>query len=124
MRKKATAVLYDIEAIASGLSKAGRGKTLASFNNCSIGVARFSVHPLWERHPASDEFLQVFEGELDLTLLTKGGPLEATLRPGCVFVVPRGLWHSPRPRGSVTMLFMSDAEGTEVSNRRDPRISN
>jgi hypothetical protein len=82
VRKKAIAVAHDIEAIARGLSNAGRGKRLASFNNCSLGVARFSVHPLWERHPASDEFLQVFEGELDLTLLTEDGPLEATLGPG------------------------------------------
>ena len=123
MPKKAMPVGHDIGVIAGGLSKTGRGKTLASFNNCSLGVARFSTHPLWERHPASDEFLQVFDGELDLTLLTEDGPpVEATLRPGFVFVVPRGLWHSPRPRGSVTMLYMSDAEGTEVSDRKDPRI--
>lgn len=117
-------VAHDIQAIASGLSTRGRGKTLASFNNCSVGVARFSTHPLWERHPAGDELLQVFEGELDLTLLTEDGRVEATLRPGSVFIVPRGLWHSPRPRGTVTMLFVSDTEGTEVSDKKDPQGSN
>lgn len=85
-------------------------------------MARFSTHPLWERHPVSDELLQVFEGQLDLTLLTEDGLVEATLRAGSVFVVPRGVWHSPRPRGQVTMLFMSDAEGTEVSDKKDPRV--
>jgi mannose-6-phosphate isomerase-like protein (cupin superfamily) len=121
--KTAMISAHDIQAIAGGLSKAGRGKTLASFNNCTVGVARFSAHPSWERHPAGDELLQVFEGELDLTLLTEDGPMETTLRPGSVFVVPRGLWHSPRPRGFVTMLFVSDPEGTEVSNKKDPRLS-
>jgi mannose-6-phosphate isomerase-like protein (cupin superfamily) len=115
---------HDIQATASKLRKNSRGQKLASFNGCSVGVARFSAHPLWERHPAGDEFLQVFEGELDITLLTDDGPIEATLRPGSVLVVPRGLWHSPRPRGSVTMLFVSNTEGTQVSNERDPRISN
>jgi len=86
-------------------------------------------HQVFEHHliergivAVSDELLQVFEGQLDLTLLTEVGPVEATLRPGSVFVVPRGVWHSPRPRGLVTMLFMSDAEGTEVSDKRDPRV--
>jgi mannose-6-phosphate isomerase-like protein (cupin superfamily) len=96
---------------------------LGSFNGCTLGVAKFASHPLWERHPASDELLQVFEGELDLTVLTDNGPVEITLRPGSVFVVPCGLWHSPRPKGSVSMMFMSNDEGSEISNRKDPRRS-
>ena len=114
---------HEIKTIAAGLPPRGRGKTLSSFNGCTLGVAKFATHPLWERHPASDELLQVFEGELDLTVLTDDGPLEMTLRPGSVFVVPRGLWHSPRPRGSVSMLFMSDDSGSEMSNKKDPRTS-
>jgi|KBSMisStandDraft_5_1062788.scaffolds.fasta_scaffold1343364_1 mannose-6-phosphate isomerase-like protein (cupin superfamily) len=112
---------HDIRAIAGGLSPKGRGKTLSTFNNCKLGVARFSSHPLWERHPASDELLQVFEGELDLTVLSPAGPIEMTLRPGSVFVVPKGLWHSPRPRGMVSLLFMSNDAGSEISNKKDPR---
>lgn len=112
---------HNIKTIAAGLPPRGRGKVLTSFNGCTLGVAKFAKHPLWERHPASDELLQVFDGELDLTVLTDDGPLEMTLRPGSVFVVPRGLWHSPRPRGSVSMLFMSDDRGSEVSNKKDPR---
>ena len=112
---------HDVKTLASALSPKGRGKILASFNGCKMGVARFASHPLWERHPASDELLQVFEGELDLTVLSKDGPLELTLRPGSVFIVPRGLWHSPRPRGQVSMLFLSNDEGSEISNKKDPR---
>ncbi|WP_370655481.1 cupin domain-containing protein [Candidatus Binatus sp.] len=115
---------HDIRATASKLRKNSRGRALAAFDCCSVGVARFSAHPRWERHPAGGEFLQVFEGELDLTLLTADGPIETTLRPGSVFVVPRGLWHSPRPRGAVTLLYISNTEGTEISNERDPRIPN
>ena len=60
------------------------GQALASFNGYTVGVSRFSTDPLWERHPAGDEFLQVFEGELDITVLTPEGPVESTLRPGAV----------------------------------------
>jgi mannose-6-phosphate isomerase-like protein (cupin superfamily) len=114
-------VAHDVLRVGSGLRPNSRGQALASFNGCTVGVSRFSTHPLWERHPAGDEFLQVFEGELDLTVLTADGPVESTLRPGDVFVVPKGLWHSPRPRGMVTLLFIGRAAGTEVSNAQDPR---
>jgi len=112
---------HDILSVVAGLVPKSRGTALASFNGCTLGVAKFASHPLWERHPASDELLQVFDGELDLTVLTDSGAVEMTLRPGSVFVVPRGMWHSPRPRGSVSMMFMSNDKGSEVSNRKDPR---
>lgn len=114
---------HDILATAAKARSNRSGKSLGSFDGCALGVARFSEHPLWERHPAGDEMLQVIEGELDLTVLTGTGPVEMTLRPGSVFVVPRGLWHSPRPRGLVTLMHLSNAEGSEVSNKKDPRAS-
>ena len=114
-------VAHDILLVAGGLRLDGRGQELASFNGYSVGVSRFATHPLWERHPAGDELLQVFDGELDMTVLTPDGPVDTTLRPGAVFVVPRGLWHSPRPRGTVTLLYVVKAKGTSVSNAKDPR---
>ena len=54
-------------------------------------------------------------------MLTDDGPLDTTLRPGSVFVVPKGLWHSPRPRGTVTLFFVGRPQRTEVSNAEDPR---
>ena len=116
-------IVHDILQAGSGLRLNSRGQSLAAFNGCTVGVSRFSTHPLWERHPAGDELLQVFEGELDITGLTPDGPHEATLRPGAVFIVPKGMWHSPRPRGTVTLFFVGKSKGTEVSNAEDPRGS-
>ena len=116
-------VAHDILQVGSGLRPHSRGQALTSFNGCTVGVSRFSAHPLWERHPGGDELLQVFEGELDMTVLTPEGPVETTLRPGAVFVVPKGLWHSPRPRGTVTLFFVGKTKRTEVSNAKDPRDS-
>ena len=93
-----------------------------SLNQCTVGIARFSAHPLWERHSTGDELLHVIEGTLDLTVLAEDGPVELTLDPGQVFIVPQGLWHSPRPRGSVTLLFSTPSEGTTVSDAKDPRL--
>jgi len=36
------------------------------------------------------------------------------------FVVPKGFWHSPRPRGMVTLLYVGKTRGTQVSNDEDP----
>ena len=116
-------IAHDILEARSALRPNGRGQALASFNGCTVGVSCFSAHPLWERHPAGDELLQVFEGELDITVLTAEGPVESTLRPGAIFVVPKGLWHSPRPRGMVTLLYVGKTEGTQISNDEDPRES-
>lgn len=113
--------LSSSDVLEAAIRSRGRGVALDAFNGCSVGVARFAKHPLWEMHPAADEFLQVFEGELDLTVLAAGRTVETTLKPGAIFVVPKGVWHSPRPRGTVTLLFVSDTRGTKISNRKDPR---
>ena len=105
--------VHDLHSAVSGLS--GRQvQDFGSLNQCTVGVARFSRHPRWERHPAGDELLHVIDGRLDLTVLTHSGPVDATLDSGSVFLVPRGLWHSPRPRGTVTLLFATPREGTEA----------
>jgi hypothetical protein len=70
-------IAHDILEAGSGLRPNSRGQALASFNGCTVGVSRFSAHPLWERHPAGDELLQVSEGELDITVLTPEGPVES-----------------------------------------------
>ena len=111
---------HDVQAAIQQLVGEG-GCEFGSLNQCTVGIARFSTHPLWERHEAGDELLYVIDGRLDLTVLADEGSVEMSLGPGQVFVVPQRLWHSPRPRGSVTLLFATPHDGTTVSNQQDPR---
>jgi mannose-6-phosphate isomerase-like protein (cupin superfamily) len=97
-------------------------RELGSLNECTLGVIRFSGETPWERHPGGDELLHVLEGEVDLTVLTDSGPVDATIGQGSIFVVPRGLWHRQRPRPSVTLLFATPVEGGEHSWAEDPRV--
>lgn len=90
-------------------------------NGYTVGVSRFSTHPLWERHPAGDEFLQVFEGELDITLLTPEGPVESTLRRGVISVVPKGLWHVAAARDGDAALCR-EGEGHRSLERESSGI--
>jgi quercetin dioxygenase-like cupin family protein len=99
----------------------GAMRELGSLNQCMLGVLRFSGETPWERHPAGDELLHVLAGEVDVTVLTDTGPVDATVTAGSIFVVPRGLWHRQRPRPSVTLLFATPVEGGEHSWAEDPR---
>ena len=97
-----------------------RGRALASLDGMPLLVSRFDAHPKWEIHPQGDELLQVIEGELEVTLLTDDRPT-LVLAVGDVFVVPRDTWHSPVPRGTVTLLSTARYDGTRVSDLDDPR---
>ncbi|MDP3208488.1 MAG: cupin domain-containing protein [Rhodoglobus sp.] len=95
-------------------------RVLASFNRCMVGVIRFSGETPWERH-VEDELLYVVEGEVDVTVLADHGAVEATIRQGSIFVVPKGLWHRQRPRPVVSLLFLTPETGTEASRANDPQ---
>jgi len=74
---------------------------------------------VWEMHPAGDEVVVLLSGDIDFILRTDDG--DRTLRvtePGDYIVVPKGLWHTARPRAPTTMLFITPGEGTE--NRDEP----
>jgi mannose-6-phosphate isomerase-like protein (cupin superfamily) len=90
-------------------------------NRFDLGVSRFSTHPKWEIHAESDELLVGIAGELEVTLLLPDGSQQVTIGPGDLFVVPRNVWHSPKPRGEVSLLSMASYGGTRVSDRDDPR---
>lgn len=96
-------------------------RMLTPFNQCTLGVVRFSGQTPWERHPDGDELLHVLEGEVDVTVLTNGGPVHATVCAGSIFVVPRGQWHRQLARLAAALLFATPTETTENSWAEDPR---
>jgi len=69
----------------------------------------------WEIHPNGDEIVCLISGSAEMTLEHAGGKTEtASLeQPGSFVLVPRGTWHTARPRVPTTMLFVTDGEGTQ-----------
>src|SRR6266446_1899836 len=126
-------IAHDLRAALSGLPElaiassttdeeaAAAVRPIASLDQCTLGVMRYSGLTPWERHPDGDELLHPLEGEVDVTLLTDSGPTHVTVRAGSVFVCRRGLWHRQRPRPAVTMFFGTPTENEEVSWAEDPR---
>jgi uncharacterized cupin superfamily protein len=94
---------------------------LAAFNQCMLGLTRFSGRSPWERHPDGDEFLHVLEGDVDFTILTDERPVQLTVSAGSVFVCPRGLWHRQYSKSGATLLFATPPKGSEISWADDPR---
>jgi quercetin dioxygenase-like cupin family protein len=70
----------------------------------------------WEIHPRGDEFVYLLSGDVEFVLWLDGR--ERTVRvdnPGRYVVVPRGTWHTARPRAPTSMLFVTPGEGTRNS---------
>ena len=79
-------------------------------------VSRFSFDepwPSWEMHPKGDELVYLLEGDTDLVLLQDGREEAVRVRvPGDYVAIPKGVWHTARPHGPTTMLFITPGEGT------------
>ncbi len=95
---------------------------VAKIGNLTLGVMSYSGLTPWERHPDGDELLLALDGELDVTVLTDEGPVTRKLRAGEAFVCPQGLWHRQNAAKSVSMLYGTPIETSEISMADDPRV--
>ncbi len=95
---------------------------LAAFNDGAVGVfwCGAGTSP-WERHPDDDEFLQVIEGEVVITVLTDTDSVDTAVAAGSAFVVPKGLWHRQHIPERAKELYVTPG-ASEHSNAEDPRI--
>jgi mannose-6-phosphate isomerase-like protein (cupin superfamily) len=95
-------------------------RTVATYNNNDIMVAKLEGPFHWHKHEETDDFFLVLKGTLDIELRDR----TVGLHPGDVFVVPRGVEHRPVARGEVHILLI---EPTGTPNTGDkataaPRI--
>ncbi len=93
---------------------------IAKVGKLSIGVMSYTGQTPWERHGA-DELLLALDGELEITVLTDEGPVKRGLRAGEAFVCPQGLWHRQVAEKSVSMMYGTAIETSEISMADDPR---
>jgi len=95
--------------------------SITRFDQCTLGLTKFTGLTPWERHPGGDELLYAVDGVVELTVLTDDGPVQTSIGAGSVFVCPRGLWHRQLARESVTIVYGTATETTEISFADDPR---
>lgn len=77
-------------------------RIVAALNGQLVKLAKLKGEFVWHAHENEDELFYVVQGELIMRLRDREVPLKA----GDLFVVPRGVEHSPSsPRGASVMLF-------------------
>jgi mannose-6-phosphate isomerase-like protein (cupin superfamily) len=81
-------------------------RVAARVNDYDVKIAKAKGEHVWHVHDATDEFFQVLDGQLDISLRDADG-IETTvvLRQGDVFVVPSGLMHKPSSPGCSVLMF-------------------
>ncbi|MEV6705724.1 cupin domain-containing protein [Micromonospora wenchangensis] len=87
-------------------------KVVARLNDYEIKVVKVRGEFVWHTHEDTDELFLVVSGELTIQL--RDG--NVVLRPGQLFVVPRGVEHCPVADGEVHALLI---EPTGVVNTGD-----
>lgn len=88
-------------------------RIVGAFNGHDLMVVKVLGEFVWHDHPETDDFFMVLSGELIIDLPDGA----VTLRPGEVYVVPKGVQH--RPRAAVeTHLLLIEPAGTP--NTGDP----
>jgi mannose-6-phosphate isomerase-like protein (cupin superfamily) len=78
-------------------------RIVARYNDNEVRLVKVEGEFMWHQHDETDELFLVLEGQLDIELRDR----TIELRPGELFVVPRGTEHRPCARqGEVKMLLM------------------
>jgi len=70
--------------------------------------------PTWEMHPSGDEIVCLLSGAVTFLLEEAHRTHEIELSDnGSYVVVPKGTWHTAKPREQCRMLFITPGEGTQ-----------
>lgn len=77
-------------------------RVVAELNDYQCKVVRIEGDFVWHSHPETDELFLVLDGELRIDF--RDGAV--TIRPGELYVVPRGVEHKPFAAREVRMLLV------------------
>lgn len=86
----------------AGFTEHWQPRTVAEFNGHDIMVVKAEGEFVWHKHDETDDLFLVLRGELTIELRDRS----VTLRPGELFVVPRGVEHRPVAREEVHLLLI------------------
>ena len=91
-------------------------RTVARMNENDVMVVKVKGEFTWHKHDDTDDFVLVLKGVLQIRLRDR----TVTLRPGELFVVPKGVEHQPCAEEEVHLLLI---EPTGTPNSGDPRTA-
>ena len=83
-------------------------RVVATMNDHDVMVVRVEGEFVWHSHPETDDFFLILDGELDIELRDR----TITLRPGELYVVPKGIEHRPVARNGEVQMLLIEPRGT------------
>ena len=92
----------DLRAKSALIGELWSPRVVAELNDYQFKVVRIQGDFVWHDHPETDEAFLVLEGELRIDF--RDGAV--TIRPGELFVVPKGVEHKPYAAGEVKMMLV------------------
>jgi mannose-6-phosphate isomerase-like protein (cupin superfamily) len=87
-------------------------RTVAQFNDCDVMVVKVKGEFIWHKHDDTDDFFLVLKGVLDIELRDR----TVTLRPGQMYIVPKGVEHRPVAREEVHLLLIEPTGTPNTGN--------
>src|ERR1043165_8760343 len=91
-------------------------RTVTTYNGHDVMVAKLKGEFIWHKHDETDDFFLVLKGVLDIELRDRTW----TLKPGEMFIVPKGVEHRPVAREEVHILLI---EPTGTPNTGDAKTA-
>ena len=88
-------------------------RTVAEFNGHDVMVVKAQGEFVWHKHDETDDFFLVLRGELTIEL--RDGSV--TLRPGQLYIVPKGVEHRPVAKEEVHLLLIEPSGTPNTGDR-------
>ncbi|WFU45051.1 cupin domain-containing protein [Bradyrhizobium sp. CB82] len=88
-------------------------RTVATFNDCDVMVVKVKGEFNWHKHDDTDDFFLVLKGNLDIELRDR----TVTLKPGELYIVPRGVDHRPVAHEEVHLLLIEPTGTPNTGNK-------
>ncbi|MGJ7905892.1 cupin domain-containing protein [Actinopolyspora sp. H202] len=109
----------DIADKLSRVSEHWAPKVVARLNDYEIKVVKVQGEFVWHTHEDTDELFLVVDGELTIQL--RSG--DVRLRPGQLYVVPRGVEHCPVAEGEVHAVLMEPRGVVNTGDATDSSLT-
>lgn len=106
----------DLAAILSTINDPWSPRTVATMNDYDVRVAKTQGEFTRHRHPETDEVFLVLAGSLTIRLDDD----EVTLRPGQLYVVPRGVYHQPVSVEGAELLLIEPSDTVNTGDTPSP----